>query len=166
MSPIQLLDNDEDTDEWIRSRKKFWVADPVHMTAEGYAELTRVLTMAASNANYDRAKEEGPAAAPAVNTAKSQRPPPRAFKRQEWVSAEMTLQPIGSTRNRNISGEGNGVGHSNHVASSVDTSMAGAEAAAYFAATIEAVAAIGTAHTNYMCFNSILNVVIPESSIL
>jgi hypothetical protein len=90
MSPIQLLDNDEDTDEWIRSRKKFWAADPVHMTAEGYAELTRVLTMAASNANYDRAKEEGPAAAPAVNTAKSQRPPPRAFKRQEWVSADDT----------------------------------------------------------------------------
>jgi hypothetical protein len=90
MLPIQLLDNDEDTEEWIRSRKKFWAADPVHMTAEGYAELSCVLTMAATTANFDRTKDEGLAAAPAANTVKVPRPPPRAFKRQEWVSADDT----------------------------------------------------------------------------
>jgi hypothetical protein len=68
--------------------QKFWASDPVHMTAEGYTELSRVLTLAATTANYDRTKEEGQAAD--ANTVKLPRQPPRVFKRQEWVSADDT----------------------------------------------------------------------------
>jgi hypothetical protein len=91
MSPIQLLDSEEDTEDWIRSRKKFWAADPVHMTPDGYTELTRVLIAAATTANYDRTKDDdGAAAVPAAQAAKQPRPPPRVFKRQGWVSADDT----------------------------------------------------------------------------
>jgi hypothetical protein len=82
-SPMQLLDSEEDTSEWVKNKKKFWAADPVHMTADGYAELVRVLANAAVNAEYDRVK--APVAAPAPP-----RRPPKIYKRQGWVSSDDT----------------------------------------------------------------------------
>jgi hypothetical protein len=40
---MQLLDSDVDTSEWVKNKKKFWAADPVHLTPDGYAELVKVL---------------------------------------------------------------------------------------------------------------------------
>jgi hypothetical protein len=80
---MQLLDSEEDSSEWVKNKKKFWATDPVHMTADGYAELVRVLANAAVNAEYDRVKE--PVAAPA-----QRRRPPKIYKRQGWVSSDDT----------------------------------------------------------------------------
>jgi hypothetical protein len=81
LSPMKLIDEEQDTADWVKNRKRFWSTDPVHMTADGYSELVRLLTAAAVEASYDRA---------ATDSTPQQQPKsiPRVFNRQGWTKAD------------------------------------------------------------------------------